>query len=530
VDARLRSRAIVESLGLLLLLVIITLRVIDIDDLGLWDEAFYLQRGVNQSLERGEPFADGGSYFDLYWLISLAVDDPVTIYYLVRILSAFALVLAAWIGVRLFSGPRIAWSLAALVVLLPVTRSWPGVGNFGAALCLVAVAVAVRFWTPWAFILSSSLVWIAAASRPEFLVLALMFSSVTLVVMVKGFVNARSMARRRVRDFAVQLAALIAVPVLLVLRHGSPLGGDERSWVAFSQHFALRRAQSGEDSWLQFTDITARYFGEASSLTAALATNPGAVVVHAVRNLLSAPVYLGASIVPAWWLDLAATTLDTILVLVFLLVIAVALVTALRSHLRQWFNPRTWLRPYGWRILLVVVSALVALAPIVIIYPRTHYFGFLSVGLLIVLFAALGRARGASVQRRIVFGTASVLTAIVAMAGAVGAINSLATSHPLLKSIASVRGMNLQGQVLSADLGISAYLPGLQEVSPDDIPGGDFGAFIEDSQVSAVLVNDRLLNSTLAGNPDFQFFMSDPTAFGFTQPYVGSDMLVRVPQ
>lgn len=529
VHFRRRSREAVESLGLLLLLLVVTLRVIDIDDLGLWDEAFYLQRGINQALGSGVPFADGGSYFDLYWIISLAVDDPVTIYYIVRIFSAFALVLAAWICVRLFTGPRLAWSISALVVLLPVTRSWPGVGNFGASLCLVAVAVAVRFWTAWAFVLSSSLAWIAAASRPEFLLVALMFTSVAVVASVREHFGVNPFPVGRIRSFVLQGLTLVAVPIALIWRHGSPFSGDERSWVAFSQHFALRNANSGEDSWLQSADVAARFFGNVDSLTEAVTANPEAVVVHAVQNFLSIPLYLGASVVPAWWLDPAATPLDSVLIVITLLVVFLALITAFRGRMRQWLDPRIWVRGHGRRILLVVASGLVALAPIVIIYPRTHYFGFLAVGLLSACFVALGRIRGASPQRFMVFGTASIVTLVVAVAGAVGAINSLATSHPLLKSVVSVRGLDLQGQILSADRGISAYLPALQEVGPDDVASGDFDEFVSDTRVAAVLLNDRLLQSSLAGDSEFQIFANDPAAYGFVAPYMGSEIFVRNP-
>ena len=83
------SSRVIEALGLLLIFAVTALRVIAIDDLGLWDESFYLSLGVEQSLSTGQPFTQGGTYFDAYWITSKFLSDPVVLYYFMRVFSAF---------------------------------------------------------------------------------------------------------------------------------------------------------------------------------------------------------------------------------------------------------------------------------------------------------------------------------------------------------------------------------------------------------------------------------------------------------
>ena len=516
-------------MGLLLLFVASALRVISIDDLGFWDEAGYLKLGTAQSLTRGEPFTQGGSYFDAYWIASRVVTDPVVTYYLMRILSAFILVLAIWIFARLFVRANIAWSIAAIAVIMPVTRSWPGVGNFGAAFCLVAFAVVLKFWSTNAFVAAAALMWVAAAARPEYLILAVVFTVIALIWIIRAIRTPGSAASSTLSTALIRVITLLIVPIILITRHGSPLAGGDRNWVAFTQHFALRTARSGEDSWIDSANIAARYFGDASSVLGALMVNPGAVLVHFLKNIVTGPIYFIGSVLPIWWREPGATRTDFVLVFIFLAVFLVLSLIALVSvrHSRPEGMARKLVS--SGRFWLTSVVVLVALIPVVLIYPRIHYFG-VTIGAALVGLAVIVDRYGKSPRDSVVlFTTAAGVLLVVCVTGVVGAAESLVSPPPLLTSVQALRLADPNPVLLTGDLGLQAYILGLSEVSADEATADNFGALITENKITTVLLNDRLRSSSLSTLPGFQEFLQDPSKFGFRPVAVGSEILVLAP-
>jgi hypothetical protein len=518
-----------ELLGLQLLLAITTLRVLAIDDLGLWDEAFYLQLGSEQSLTRGEPFVQGGSYFDAYWVLSNVVADPGATYYIMRVATAFMFVFAIWFFARLFVQANLAWAVAAVAVALPVTRSWPGVGNFGASLCLIGLAIMLRFWSPNAFILGSTFVWIAAAARPELTLLAIPITAVTIFVIFKSATGTGSSQIMRIaKAFARTLAALV-VPAILILRHGSPELGSERNWVAFTQHFALRNAQLGEDPWVDSAAVAGRYFGTADSVLSALLTNPIAMATHFVKNLVAGPIYFVGSMLPIWWREPGATLLDFVLVFVFLCVLMTVLLIVLARQWREFsYSSIKGLVRSGrfWLILSVIA---IALSTIILIYPRIHYFGLLIGLFLVSCVIAIERFGGRARDTNALFVAATILVIVVGASAAIGAIKSFVSPPPLLSSIQLLKNSGNEPILLTADLGLETYIPGLKEVSADLIEGETLGQLLGENQVNLILLNDRLRASPLGLLPDFQTFLDDPNSFGFYQLSNGSEIYVSKP-
>lgn len=524
------SSRFIEVLGLLLIFAVTVLRVIAIDDLGLWDESIYLGLGVEQSLSTGQPFTQGGTYFDAYWITSKLLSDPLVLYYFMRVFSAFVLVLAVWLGARLFAGARVAWSVALVAALLPVTRSWPGVGNFGAALCLVAVVIAIKYWSARAFIVSAVLMWLAAGARPEYLLLAVIFTILAAVSIIQSVRHRSGSRSSRLGVQIAQFAALVVVPILLILRHGSPTSDGGRNWVAFTQHFALRSAQSGEDPWLNSAQIAERFFGNEDSVLGAALVDPGAVTLHFVKNIATGPMYFVGVILPIWWKEPGATLLDFVLVASFLLVALTLVVLSIKywkltlppgSARKILLNGKVW---------LVITVLVIAASPIVFIYPRIHFFGVLVGAFLVGLAVFIERVGRAPYRVNVLFVTSGVIAVLACTSAAVGALQSIVEPPQLLRAVQALRLTDPNAVLLTADSGIKAYLPELVEVTPDLIEGNSIEVFLESRKISAILLNDRLKASSLSGFEDFQAFLEDPTAYGFDPVTEGSELLVTSPQ
>jgi hypothetical protein len=132
---RLRSGFAVELPALLAVFLIVVVRRITSDDLSFYDEGLYLAQGLTAQFPHLPPFTWGPTYSDMYWLISRVSHDPVTIYFIGRIVAASSFVFGVWFATRLLTNRTLAWIVAAVAAAIPGTYIWPGVGGMRPGSC-----------------------------------------------------------------------------------------------------------------------------------------------------------------------------------------------------------------------------------------------------------------------------------------------------------------------------------------------------------------------------------------------------------
>jgi hypothetical protein len=165
---------------------------------------------------------------------------------------------------------------------LPV---WPKVSHFALIVILVTLAAAGRIRVPsarWAVLCAGAL--LAAYVRPEF------FLSFVLLAACFVYVLVRSEERRGGRLAAA--GAVIGLTVVLIVGWGPPIGGGERSFGAFAQHFARNWVVwtgSNLNPWTDGRAIMAQNFGGAASVARAMLNTPAVFARHVVANLIAAP-------------------------------------------------------------------------------------------------------------------------------------------------------------------------------------------------------------------------------------------------
>ena len=504
------------------------------EDITFWDESSYLSMGLSVGTGQFADFSSGPTYGYLFFLISQFVDAPVDLYFAGRGAAAALLILGVWFSARILSGPVLAWTAGAALAISPSPYAWPGVAAPAAAALVVGCAVMLRWRTPVTVGIASGLFWLAAGARPEFSWLALATTSTVMVwagvILLKH--RNRQLTRRRIGGLVAATLGSVAVPVTLVLLHGSAFQRTGRDWVAFGQHFSQRHFAQGEDPWLDWQDITARKFPDADGLVSALFTNPQAFVWHVVSNVRATPSIffresLGVESTPALFTTITGLALVSLLA-GLLLSILVQPRTA--SHKARYCLKRLALGSAGDRIVLALLSltAVAAVVPVVLIYPRIHYLvlpsAILAVGV-VTIQANIGSPRYSMLLPVAAIALILLLTTIQTYS----TLQQRMLNPPILATTAKALAESGQGwRLLGVDSGFDVYVPNLQQVLEVDTKGVDsFPSLLDREDINAVLVNLRLEWASWSDLDQFDLFMRDPSKFGFHQVVPGSPIWVR---
>ncbi|HLP46334.1 MAG TPA: hypothetical protein VK469_10320, partial [Candidatus Kapabacteria bacterium] len=208
-------------------------------DIQFADETAYLNRGVHfgwRSL-----FVDGFVYYAWYKLLSLAVKDNVTLYYvnyciLFSLLPLLMYGLLRKMGRKHFSAAF--FSIAILIANIHII-AWPFITRF--AICIIFLTCLAIF-----AIKNEKSKYLAALcglilllyTRPEYVLSLILFSGVSIAYLVYRFVK----SRQRVYAFLAIITLLLSMFIVFIKNPA----GEERSVVAFGQHYALNLHQEGK--------------------------------------------------------------------------------------------------------------------------------------------------------------------------------------------------------------------------------------------------------------------------------------------
>lgn len=516
---------LLEIPAVLVVLVVTAIRAISTSDLVLYDETTYLRQGLDISDGSLPSFSSGATYADFYYVLSLISSEPVGLYFAGRASSAVLLVLAVWISARLLAGAPLGWVTAAAIAATPVPYVWPGVSAPATGLLLVAVTLATRFPGTVAIGLGSSLVWIAAGSRPELVWVAVAWSLAAIGLLVWQF---------RTRDGSLRNSALatgfgaVIVPLILVAAHGSPFQSGGREWVAFSQHYSLRKAPAGLDPWVDSTIIVSQDFGSAQSVSEALSANVSAFFGHALGNLVDVPRVVVMNLWGFGQRDIAS--------LLGALMVFVILASALVSILMHRHSVRRGLSLLGRRVkrlpniivvALIFVLLAVTLAATTVVYPRDHYL--IVIASLLVICATWiisvlthqGRLMSMTVLVSV------VLFSLFSLSVARSVITRMAYPAPLAASAIYMIENPSDWRMLGGGQGLTTYVPDLQEtMDAEPLAGESFAQMLDRLGINVVLTGSTEVApwSSIEG---FEQFASNTERFGFRTLYPGSQLVIR---
>ena len=526
-SSRNRGRAVFEVVAVSGLMLLVGLTSYLREDVWFWDDATYLARGILPEQYGPPTWVDSPVYSGMYGVLGLLQRDPVSLYLLGRAVSAVLFVGCVWLAARLVADRWRAWTVAALAAMLPVTYIWPGVSAPASGLLIVAVVIAFRFPSPPGLASTAALTWVAAGSRPEFTWIAVALSAGAVTWWAVGAARVRQSSAWRA---GVLTAILAIVPaVVLVTRYSTMFQRSAREWTAFSQHFALRNASAGQDSWQSAGDIAARTFPGADSVLSAALINPGAMAGHVGRNAVQLPVTLVGHALAVEPPMLLEPTLPKAAALAFLagLVLAAWMNRqSLTSSMRRGLSRCVRMPLLPPLLALVGVIGASSLSMLVI-YPRPHYL-LLPIGLALVGAAAwLTRVTVQRGQAVVPIGTVAMLLGAFALVTLAGLPGRVTDPPPYEASLRAVQEWGQARTVVSGDWPVALFLPSTSYAAGPPSDANSVGEAFDTLGVNVVQLS-AVLNQgpwgTLAG---FERFYADPTTLGFRQIVPQSPIWVR---
>ena len=519
------SLAALELIGITAILFPVALKSVTSEDLVLFDETAYLSAGVGSRSGSFPNFSDGATYSDIYFLLSFITPDRVGLYFAGRALAAVLFVAGVWLAARLLLRAVPAWTAAAVVALSPAPYTWPGVSGPAAGAVLVGMALIVRWRNGWALGLANVLFWFAAGSRPELTWFALFVSGTSLVLVL---VYRRAVVYRPGHWFSQGLVPVVlgslAFPLLLIGIHGPPWQTSGRAWVAFGQHFALRRASDSEDPWLQSGEVTSRFFPEADGFFTALLINPQEMARHAISNALDAPRVFISQVFPG----------SSSLAWISFLSIVITLLVSITVNPRQArdrlatalpvLGSEQFRLPALFGSMLLIFQAI----PVLIIFPRVHY-QLVFVGALAILLMLLFRVLNPGWKNLWI---PLVLTALCLMVfsaqGLRQAIVRVAYPAPFAASVTKLIDSGAEFKILSLEPGLETYVPRADIVSNEiTFEGESFVQYLDRLQIDAMFANGTDTLAPWGQAPGLEEFLANPSAFGFEPVVPGSRLLLR---
>lgn len=482
-------------------------------DVGLWDETGYLRAGLLNAASLMLNYEAFGLYGKFYHVMALLVGNaaPVQVYMLGGLVSI--LLGLAGIGLGVWAASRnlgIAIAAVSWLSLSAAVDIWPRVTFLCMFILGAGLSASALLKSPFAKASVIALAcFLAAFVRAEYVVSFYLAAGLAICCAIAAVVVKADIERR---EIAIGLAAIGAIVWLSFAWSFPVLEGGGRSFMAFGQHYALRTVADrhlGINPWDNWQQIVTADFPGATSMADALMMHPHLVLGFFAENLFDAPANLWQRFTPpyhqAWPLYWT---------------LALALpVTAWRC------------RAAGWRLRLgktavadVTLAAVLFLPPalsMVLVYPRDHY---------LLLGVATGLFVVASLVRGVPTGSSALAIAISA-AFALSVRPLPVVAQPTVSTIEKIRSAAPVTRMVEMDGGWCTYMvPVCESYFPYEWRASNFGSFIRDAQIDAVMVSPRLKALVVVKmDPSFEEFIDTAEQQGWTRHDMGdgSYMLVR---
>ncbi len=471
----------------LILTLMMYLSHIKMVDLGTDDEATYLKAGLNFFLV-GPPAAENSPLYALwYWLESVIISDPITLYQVNWGVLALALMIlftaslrAAGMGII---GVYLALSFVSVTYYFSV---WPFVAMLSTALILLSAIVCLRVCSPVkAYSAATTFLALAVFVRPE---------SIYSFVL---FLGAASFVAYKKREW-YPLSIPIIVFGLLWLFFGTPFGGG-RSMIAFSQHYALKVVQDRNldiDPWNNSQMFVETDFGKAKTPLQALESNPRAFIWSMTMSAKKIPQT--ALLVGPYYSQMSNSARIILSGLVSLLLIVGIFFGVKRAQKEE----------NGQRLVILLLSLFVPyLISAVLIYPRYHY-AMAPIAIICVL-AGYGLSKQVTIQVKALLLS---LLPIFFMAKSLGGVGP---DLPVLETTKILKNQSVpsHGSILEANYGRGMYA-NLHYSRISQTECNPFSKCLNSMRPTIIVCDDNL-RDTYSSDKDFRSLIKDPNVQGY---------------
>jgi len=258
-------------------------------DVGVADEADYLRNGLN-ILKNGIGRAEYGPLYKIwYYILSLFEPDRVQLYYFNIKIQSILLPILSYMLLRRLYVPILESGIIAGLLL---TCNGNLFTDPRMAQLVIIISLLFFFLTTYVHSFASSTLILSIGAllssyvRPEFFVTYLLFSALFCAVVF--FEKERTLRRFHL----LVLFFLCSVPLIIYLGIPAFSNNSVRSYIAFSDHFALNWVSWTKSDvnpwWVVIPDggeITDQTFGHARSIFAAAIYNPSMFGKHVISNL-----------------------------------------------------------------------------------------------------------------------------------------------------------------------------------------------------------------------------------------------------
>ncbi|ACL24880.1 hypothetical protein Cagg_1992 [Chloroflexus aggregans DSM 9485] len=349
------------------------------------DETLYLYSGITQTTP-----ADYGPLYGLwYWLLWWTTPDRIDLYYLNWRMTTLLPVLAFYLICRLNRVTPLVSAVAAWLLLISSINvsTWPRVSHLALFIVLLSLSAIslLRSRSRSSLAIATGLL-AASYVRPELFLSYVAGLGVVLIDLIRDY---------RQKQLLPWLTMIITgfVQLALLIWQGVPMTG-ERSFVAFSQHFAtswITWNNSQLDPWNDFPYIMQTAFGDdVDTVWEAFLANPMLILRHMVQNVIR--LYGIATLLPVGVVHYSATA-DRIDKLFLWVVLFTALgVFLMTLHLiRRSISELLFRKEHNRLRVWIIICTLLVFISIISIYPRPHYLLLLILPLLffvIVVYTA----------------------------------------------------------------------------------------------------------------------------------------------
>jgi hypothetical protein len=378
---------------------------------------------------------------------------------------------------------------------------------------------------------------VGSYARPE---LFLSFIFLLTYYFFSIFKSSRSI---KIRKEFLQFLIFLLIPAILVIFIGLPMfQGNERGFIAFSQHFSLNWVKwndSNINSWINHQYIIQQNFGEINTIFEALKSNAAIFFKHIFSNIWTFLLYLASIFHIHANIFVPGKTMTNAYIEAVILACAILFLVIRRLLLRK--APIKNIFKNNMNLALVVLFIIIPFVmSSVLIYPRHHYL--LIIGTMLIFFLSVilctSNSTASKPSVRISLITGIILYLLTPCFHSNTTVLPDYKNNPkyeMLRSkiVTSIRSLNIEKQVafMDAGEGYSVFLPENFEKATYDATSKETWTNDVESKVNMILINKELIKAGAElKNPYWKEFYRHYEDFGFIKFEIpeGKDYILLV--
>lgn len=267
--------------------ILLTKNLINVLDIGLYDESDYLYYGVNLFNSNSKVDAQWSPIYLLwYFVLSIFQKDNILLYYLNYTVLSIVSSLSFYLFFRTVKINQVLSFYGSFIYLISIFNIpiWPKVSTLTLVVlligfCFISKASSLILESAGYFILSLLLSYL----RPEFALTSIIIIALYLFTSIR-----KTILTRQISKSLMVSSSFLIIFLMITLIFGNPLEGG-RSIIAFGQHFSVNYVQWSNadlDPWVDWEQIMEMNFGNANSVKSALFNNPLAFARHCFLNVI----------------------------------------------------------------------------------------------------------------------------------------------------------------------------------------------------------------------------------------------------